>query len=181
MKFYKLILVILIVFLKTGTVLSDNDIFNVNNIKIEKKSQNTNNELANKAIKKGFNQLLEKILLEVDKKKLSNLKFSEIKELVQYYKISNKINEKNIEKLEYTISFDKDKIHNLFTTRNISYSDVTNKEIFVLPIFKENEKIFIYNNNYFYNNWNKIYENELIEFILPLENIEIIQSTNTNI
>ena len=33
----------------------------------------------------------------------------------------------------------------------------------------------------FYDNWNKIYESDLIEFILPLENIEIIQSLNKNI
>ena len=37
MKFYKLILIILVVFLKTGNVLSNHNIFDVNNIEIEKK------------------------------------------------------------------------------------------------------------------------------------------------
>ena len=37
MKFYKLILAILIIFFKTGNVLSENNIFNVNNIEVEKK------------------------------------------------------------------------------------------------------------------------------------------------
>ena len=32
----------------------------------------------------------------------------------------------------------------------------------------------------FYENWNEIYDNDLIEFVLPLENIEIIQSINNN-
>ena len=45
---------------------------------------------------------------------------------------------------------------------------------------KKDEQVFIFNQNYFYNNWNKIYENELVEFILPLENIEIIQNVNSN-
>ena len=76
MKSYKLILLILIVFLKTGNVLSNTNIFNVNNIEIEKKSKSNNDELANEAIKKGFKELLDKILLKEDSKKLEELKFN---------------------------------------------------------------------------------------------------------
>ena len=57
MKSYKLILLILIVFLKTGNVLSNTNIFNVNNIEIEKKDKTTNELLANLAIKKAFKEL----------------------------------------------------------------------------------------------------------------------------
>ena len=32
-----------------------------------------------------------------------------------------------------------------------------------------------YNNNFFYQNWNNSIESKLIEFILPIENIEIFQ------
>ena len=32
--------------------------------------------------------------------------------------------------------------------------------------------------NYFYEKWNEINHDELIEFILPLENIEILQNIN---
>ena len=88
MKLYKIIF-ILIVFLKTETLLSENNLFNVNNIEIEKKDKFSNNELANKAIKKGFNSLLSKILLNEDINKLSNLNFSSIKQLVTYYQVSN--------------------------------------------------------------------------------------------
>tara|TARA_B100001057_G_C22810338_1_gene935150 strand:+ start:256 stop:1299 length:1044 start_codon:yes stop_codon:yes gene_type:complete len=180
MKSYKLILLILIVFLKTGNVLSNTNIFNVNNVEIEKKNTSNNDELANEAIKKGFKELLNKILLKEDSKKLEELKFFEIKELVTYYQVSNILNTNNVEKINYNISFDKDKIHNLFYNRRISYSEITNKELFILPILKKNNQIFIYNQNFFYNNWNEIYDNELIEFIIPLENIEIIQNINFN-
>ena len=37
MKFNKLIIIILIVFFKTETIFSENDLFNVNNIQLEKK------------------------------------------------------------------------------------------------------------------------------------------------
>jgi len=182
MKSYKLIIFILVIFLKTGNVLSETKIFDVNNIEIEKKGKTPNEALANQAIKKGFNQLIEKILLKEDIKKLKGLKFSEIKELVTYYQISNKTADQDItlEKINFNISFDKDKMHDLFYKRTISYSDITNKELYILPILKKENQIFIYNQNYFYDNWNKFYDTELIEFILPLENIEIVQNISIN-
>ena len=181
MKFFNLFLIILVVFLRTGNVLSDTNIFDVNNIEIEKKGKNSNEALANQAIKKGFRELITKILLKNDLSKLQELKFSEIKELVTYYQVSNKNNEKNdIEKVNFNISFDKDKMHDLFFKKSISYSEIINKELFILPILKKENKIYIYSQNFFYNKWNEIYKSELIEFILPLENIEIIQSINTN-
>jgi hypothetical protein len=121
MKSHKLIILILIVFLKTGNVLSDNNTFNVNNIEVEKDGKITNTQLANQAINEGFKNLLEKILLEEDSKKLSELKFSEIKELVTYYQVSNKKDDNNdIEKINFNISFDKDKIHDLFYKKGVS-------------------------------------------------------------
>jgi len=181
MNSYKLILITLIVFLKTGNVLSNTSIFHVNNIEVEKKDKISNEELANRAIKKGFNELINKILLEVDKKKLNQLKLSEIKELVTYYQVVNKIND-NIEskKINFNITFDKDKFHDLFYKRGISYSEIENKELFILPILKKGDQIFIYNKNFFYDEWNDSDNLELIEFILPLENIEIIQNVNAN-
>ena len=181
MKSYKLLIIILVVFLKTENVLSNTNIFDVNNIEIEKNSKINNEALANKAIQKGFKELIDKILLKEDKNKLKELKYTEIKELVTYYQVSNKIDEINdIEKINFNISFDKNKIHNLFYKKGVSYSQIINKELFILPILKRNDQIFIYNQNYFYTMWNKIYETELIEFILPLENIEIIQNINLN-
>ena len=178
---YKLIIFILVVFLKTETLLSENNLFNVNNIKLEKKDKITNKDLANKAIKKGFNQLITKILLEEDIKKLSDLNFSLINQLVTYYQISNIIDEETkVELVSFSITFDKDKIHELFYEKGILYSKVTDKELFILPILIKNNEIFIFSNNFFYENWNKVNEVDLIEFILPQENIEIIQLINKN-
>jgi len=179
MKSYKLILIILVVFFKTGNVLSNTNIFDVNNIEIEKKIKDSNEILANLAIKKGFEELINKILLQEDIIKLKDLNASAIKELVTYYQVENITNDENgLEKINFNISFDKVKIHNLFYKKGISYSKITNKELFILPILKKDNKIYIYNKNYFYENWNEVYDTELIEFILPLENIEVIQNAN---
>ena len=181
MKLYKYFFIILIIFLKTGNVLSDNSLFNVNNVEIEKKTSLSNDQLADQAIKKGFSKLIERILLDQDIKKLNNLELKRVKQLVKYYQISDEIEDDGkIKKLSFSVSFDKRKIHDLFYNRGILHSEITNKEIFVLPILKKKNKIFIFNQNYFYSKWNEIYESELIEFILPLENIEIIQTINRN-
>ena len=97
MKLYKQIIFILIVFFKTETLLSKNNLFNVNNIQLEKKDKITNDSLANQAIKIGFSKLIDKILLKEDISKFSDLQFTSIKQLVSYYQITN-ILEKNLKK-----------------------------------------------------------------------------------
>ncbi len=181
MKLYRPLIFILIVFLKTETLLSDNYLFNVNNIEVKKKDKITNIQLADKAIKKGFSSLLSKILLNDDISKLSDLNFSSIKQLVTYYQVADISEEKKTEGLlNFSITFDKDKIHNLFYQRGISYSEIIDKELYILPILLKKNEIFVFNNNYFYEKWAKIKQDDLIEFILPLENIEIIQNINKN-
>ncbi len=177
MKSYKQIIIfILVVFFKTETLFSENNLFNVNNIELEKKDKITNNMLADQAIKKGFSQLTSRILLKKDVDKISDLKFSLIKELVTYYQIADIYDEtKTRDLVNFSVTFDKDKLHDLFYKRGILYSDISDKELYVLPLYIQNNEIFIFNKNLFYENWNEVYQNELIEFILPLENIEIIQ------
>ena len=175
MKLLKQIIFILIVFFKTGNLLSENNLFNVNNILINKKDNLSNSQLANKAIKEAFDQLSKRILLKRDIQIISKLNYLNIKELVTYYNISKKSDNDNI---IFNVSFDKDKIHNLFYSREILYSDIVDKDFYVLPIFLKQNEIYIFSNNYFYKNWNEFDNDDLLEFILPLENIEIIQSIN---
>ena len=169
-------------FLKLEIFLSDSSVFDVNNIEIENKGKASNEILANYAIERGFNIFLNRVLLKEDKK-LDEIKLSEIKKLVTYYQVLNNENNENNEnnfKTKFNVSFDKDKIHDLFFSKNISYSEIKDKELFTLPILKKDDQIFIYNDNYFYEKWNEYYETDLIEFILPIENIEIIQKITLN-
>ncbi len=177
MKLLKKTILILIVFLKTGNLLSENNLFNVNNILLEKKDSISSNKLANQAIENAFIKLKNKVLLNEDIPKVSDLNFREIRKLVKYYNISKNSEEKN-NQINFSVTFDKDKIHNLFYSKGISYSDISDKEFYILPIlFKDNE-IFIFSNNIFYDNWNNKNKEDLIEFILPTENIELIQIIN---
>ena len=177
MKFYKLTIVILVIFFKTGNLLSDNNLFIVNNILLEKKENTSNNQLANEAIKLAFNKLSKRVLLQDDVLKVQGLNLEEIKELVKYYNISKSL-KNNKDNINFNVTFDKEKIHNLFYKKNILYSDISDKEFFILPIFLDKNNVFVFSNNFFYKNWNTIETDDLVEFILPIENIEIIQDIN---
>ena len=177
MKLFKKIILILIVFLESGNLLSENNLFNVNNILLEKKENKSNKELSDQAIKEAFNQFINKVLMKEDLAKLSNINISNIKELVMYYNLSENL-ESEVNKVNFSVTFDKNKVHDLFYDYEILYSDIADKEFFILPIILKENEIIIFSNNYFYENWNIGENNELIEFILPLENIEIIQKIN---
>ena len=177
MKFFKQIILILVIFFKTGNLLSENEIFNVNNIILEKKEKTSSDQLANQAITEAFNVLIDKILLNQDTLKFSKLSSKAKRNLVIYYNIS-KNKELGDDKISFNVKFDKEKLHDLFYKNDILYSDITDKEFYILPILIKKNDIFIFSKNYFYENWNVLNEDDLIEFILPLENIEIIQNIN---
>ena len=80
---------ILIIFSKTGNVLSDNNIFNVNNIEIIEENKSNKERVINQAFIKGFNQLINRLLLEDDYKKVSNTNLQQIQKLISHYQIIN--------------------------------------------------------------------------------------------
>ena len=181
MKYLKIILFILVIFSKTGNVLSKENLFNVNNVELTKNPNTSNEEMANKAIKLGFDKLMSKILLKDDYERILKSNISEIKQFVSYYQIKkNTDKETDSNKIVFNIFFDKEKLHSLFYKKNIFYSDIADKELYLLPILVKNNQFYIFNQNFFYQNWNSSNEKDLIEFILPIENIEVIQNINLN-
>ena len=51
---------------------------------------------------------------------------------------------KKEEYLNFSITFDKEKIHALFYNKGVSYSEISDKELFVLPIHIKKNEIFIF-------------------------------------
>ena len=110
---------ILIILFKTGNVLSDSYIFNVNNIEISKKNSKNKEKSFNKAFKKAFEKLINRLLLEKDYKKISNTNLIQIKELFPIIKFQKKEKKKNKKVNQLNVSFDKDRMHNFFYKINI--------------------------------------------------------------
>ena len=182
MKKFLLFFYIVVFLLKTGNVLSNNSIFNVNNIKIDKKLYKNNDNFLDKAFKKGFEKLSKRILLKKDLSKVSNLNLQEIKNLISYYQIDNEdlAEEQNKDFIKVNLQFDREKLNNLFYQKNILYSDLKKSEVIVFPLHVKNDNTYIFDDNYFYNNWvdkkttNKK-DSDQVEYLLPIESLEIIQ------
>ena len=184
MKSFTLVICILVILLKTGNVLSDSSIFTVNNILINKNTYKNKEELINIAFLKGFKKLNNKILLEKDLIKTNNEKLNNIKNLISHYQIINKNNDNDENVTIVNIFFKRDKIYEYYYKNDIKYSDVTQKNLKILPILNVNGETFIYENNFFYQNWetkelkkddNNVHFYNLINYILPLEDLKIIE------
>ena len=152
MKNLKFIIIILIILSKTGNVLSVESIFTVNNIQVNKNTFKNKEELINIAFKKGFKKLNSKILLEDDYIKIKNTSLGKIKNLVSHYQIvkNEDINIQNFELIN--LYFKRDKMYNFYSKNNIKYSDVSGKILKVLPVLLLNDEVYIYDNNFFYDN-----------------------------
>ena len=181
MKNLILIFYILIILTKTGNVLSNSTLFNVNNIEINKAFSINREELIKQAFRKSFDQLTNRLLLKEDYEKVSKTDLKTITSLISYYQISSPVEiENKKENIKVNISYDKDKIHDFFYNSNILYADIINSEIIIFPLLKIKNQNYIYNNNYFYENWNKNLADDYLQFSLLGESIENIQKININ-
>ena len=179
MKYYKFFTIILIILLKTGNNLSAESIFTVNNIQVNKNSFKNKEELINIAFKKGFKKLNSKILLDKDYTKTKNTSLRIIKNLVSHYQIVKNNDDKTQNFELVNLYFKRDKMYNFYSRNNIKYSDVSGKIIKILPVLLLDDETFIYNKNFFYENWlnnEKQNKNKNIEYIFPIENLETIEA-----
>ena len=185
-KFFFIFCIIVFLF-KTQTVFSNNLIYDVNNIEIIGKIKNDSDKkkIVQSAFQKAFIIFVNKTLLKKDAKKLYKTKISTIEDLVFTYQIVKKKRKKeNI--LIVNVKFDQKKIFNFLSQNRISYADVKNISLTLLPVFIKDNNVFMYDDNFFYNNWlKKEIEAEntndiLINYNLALENIEDLQYINLN-
>ena len=135
---------ILIILFKTGNVFSDNNIFNVNNIEISQETSKNKENQVNTAFKKAFNELINRLLMEEDYKRISNVNLVQIKRLISYYQIlnENKGSNKN-NKIKFNVFFDKDRMHSFFYNQDILYSDIINTEVILFPLLKKKDQYLI--------------------------------------
>ena len=184
-------IVCIIVFLsKTQTVLSNNFIYDVNNIEVSGKINNDldKKKLIQLAFKTAFISFADKTLLKEDAENLYKTKINIIEDLIFAYQIiKNEKNEKKENTLIINIKFDPKKINNFLAINGVSYSDVSSISLTLFPVFIKDKNIFMFSENFFYNNWLKNENKEitnnkniLINYNLALENIEDLQYIASN-
>ena len=187
-KFFFIFCIIVLLF-KTQTVFSNNLVYDVNNIEVSGKiNKNFNKKkLIQSAFQKAFIDFVNKTLLKKDAKNLYKTKIDTIEDLVFAYQIIKEEKNENKENiLIVNIKFDQKKITDFLAQRRIFYADISNISLTLLPVFIRGKDVLMFNENFFYNNWNKD-ENEkvntkdaLIGYNMALENVEDLQYINSN-
>ena len=189
MSKYLFILSIIVFLFKTETVFSAETIYDVNNIQVSGKlnSNLDNNKLIEEAFRKAFLIFINKTLLEKDIETLSKTNIQIIKDFIFTHQITSQ--KKNTDEeimLTVNVKFDPKKINNYLSINNISYADISEISISILPILRKENNLFIFSDNFFYNEWNKIEndkkntEAQLINYNLALENAEDLFYINNN-
>ena len=189
MSKYLFILSIIVFLFKTETVFSVETIYDVNNIQVSGKLNNNldNNKLIEEAFRKAFLIFINKTLLEKDIETLSKTNIQIIKDFIFSHQIvSQKKNTDEEILLTINVKFDPKKINNYLSINNISYADISEISISILPILRKENNLFIFSDNFFYNEWNKTEndkkntEAQLINYNLALENAEDLFYINNN-
>ena len=158
-------------------IAAEENVFIVDNVIIEGPvSVNFSREkYINQAFIESFKNLRSKILLSEDINKLNNIKLNEIKTLINGFQIEKEKLHGDSYKGVFKIFFNDIKIRNLLGRKNISFSQPETISAVFFPVLIIDNEILDFNKNYFYKNWLEIeIENELINFILPIEDIDDI-------
>ena len=165
------------IFIAFSKCIAEENIFTINDVEV-KGTVDLNfskEKYIDKALSNSFKLLMGKILLSRDFIKISNTKMSEIKSLVKSFQIIEESYRKNEYKLITKIFFDDLAIKKFLRKKNISFSHAESVNAVFYPVLFVNNEVKAFNDNYFYENWKNIkIKNELINFIMPLEDLEDI-------
>ena len=142
-KFTKFFIIFFfIIFSKLSFAIPDNiqdKVFEVKNISVEVESKTLSKakEIALlEAQEKGFKNLMNKILLESEYKKIENINIEKILEFVDSIKIQNEKTAPNKYIGNLTISFSEVRILRYLNSNNIKFTSLKSKPLLILPIYK---------------------------------------------
>jgi len=183
---YIFFLYFIIIFIQFSTAAHSNEVYKIDEIEIsEKFEQDFNkNKIINRAFGIAFNELMSKITLSTDSDKLNKIKNSEIKNLVEFFAVTDEKFINNLYVANFEVEFNKKSIISLLEKNNIFPSIPKKKEMLIMPVYLKNNQYnaSLYSENNFYLQWNENNEkHSLISYILPSEDIEDIRLIIENI
>ncbi|MFL2898669.1 MAG: hypothetical protein ACJZ4G_03560 [Candidatus Pelagibacter sp.] len=173
-----IILILSIIVLNLSVVKKTNaSNYNIENIIIsENFSKNfKKEEVFDKAFEAAFDQLILTLLNSSDKKKIQNMSLYTIKRLIDSFVIKNESFVNNNYSANFTVNFNKVNTLNYFEKNNIFPSIPKKIDLLFIPVLIDKNKsgIEFFNNNQIYKNWNnRINNHNLINYILPTDEIE---------
>ena len=156
---------------------SEENVFIIDNVEVEGEIDlNFSREkYINKAFLDSFQILASKILLAKDLNKISNIKLKKIKNLINSFQVLEERYQNDKYRAVFKIFYNDIKVKKLLGQENISFSQPKNISAVFFPILVLNDEIQDFNENFFYTQWTTVkIKNELINFILPLEDLDDI-------
>jgi hypothetical protein len=156
---------------------SKENVFVIDNIKVKGEIDINflRDKYINKAFSKSFEILMSRILLSKDSNRMSNTSLNEIKNLIKSFQIYEETYRKNEYEANFKIYYNEAKVKKFLGQKNISFSQQKNISVVFFPLLFVNDEIQDFYENFFYKKWTDIeITNELINFILPLEDLDDI-------
>ena len=156
---------------------SEENVFVVDNIEINGPVDlNFSREkYINKAFLDSFKVLVSRILLLKDLNKINNTKLNKIKELIASFQILEENYQSNEYKAIFKVFYSEKKVKKFLGRKNISFSQPKSISVVFFPALFINGEMQDFSENFFYKKWTAIkINNELINFVLPLEDLDDI-------
>ena len=176
-------LYVIIFFFSTTKVNSKG--FFIDNIEVSKPFELNFNK--NRVIDKGFNkafyELISLLVTSKDREKINLVKLNEIKGMIESFTIKE---EKFIDEIYYVklgVTFNKKKVFNYLTQKNIFPSMPNKIKFLFIPIIIDEKKkdLKIFNDNQIFDEWNNDLKSfHLIEYVLPTEDLEDLNLIKKN-
>ena len=141
------------------------------------------NDVIDEGFKKAFIELISSTISSSDQKKIKHTKLNKIKGIVESFTIREEKFIDDIYFLNLGVSFNRKKYFNYLENKNIFPSIPIRKKFFFLPLIIDESKndLLIFNNNKLIQLWNNKQKNhQLIEYILPSEDLEDINLIKKN-
>ena len=132
-------------------------------------------KVIDKGFREAFLELISKITTTGDKRKIEKTSLKTIKKLIDSFTMSNERFINNSYKVNFDVNFNKKNTLVFFEKKNIFPSIPKAKDLLLIPVLVDvqQDEIFLFNKNIFYEKWNKNSERYfLLNYLLPSEDIE---------
>ena len=170
---------VIVFFLTSPTkTLSEENVFIINNTEVKGKINiNFSREkYLDKAFLNSFETLMKKILLTRDLRKVKNTNLKKIKNLISSFQILEESYRNNKYRANIRIYFNEPKTKSKKNEKNISFVLFEETKAIFFPVLFVDNEIKNFDENFFYKNWKILeIENEIINFILPLDDLDDIK------
>ncbi len=159
--------------------------FDIDNIEISQPFELNfdKNKVIDDGFKKAFSELIFSILNSKDQKKIKQIEINQIKGMIDSFSIKKEKFIDDIYFMKIDVSFNRKEIYKFLEKKNIFPSAAKKKKFLFIPIIidENTNELFIFYKNEILGLWNENQKNsDLIEYILPTEDIENINLVRDN-